>query len=44
MCKIRITQGDGSDYGAKRVIVLTDKPQKPLPAAVWQKMESEVEA
>jgi hypothetical protein len=36
LCKVRVTQSDGSDYGAKRVIVLTDKPQKPFPAAVWQ--------
>lgn len=36
VCQIRITGSDGSDYGAKRVIVLTDKPQKALPAAVWE--------
>lgn len=38
-CKIRVTQADGSDYGAKRVIILTDKPQKSLPTAVWEKVE-----
>lgn len=43
LCKIRITQSNGSDYGAKRVIILTDKPQKPLPASVWEKA-FEVEA
>lgn len=36
ICQVRQTQSDGSDYGAPRVIVLTDKPQKPLPAAVWK--------
>lgn len=35
LCQIRAAQGDGSTYGARRVIVLTDKPQKPLPLAVW---------
>jgi hypothetical protein len=36
VCKIRKTYGEGSYTGnAHRVIVLTDKPQKPLPAAVW---------
>jgi hypothetical protein len=36
VCEVRTTSGDGSDYGARRVIVLTDKPQKPLPVAVWE--------
>jgi hypothetical protein len=37
VCKVRITWGDGSTTNrADRVIVLTDKPQNPLPAAVWQ--------
>lgn len=36
ICQVRNTSGDGSDYGARRVIVLIDKPQKPLPAAVWE--------
>jgi hypothetical protein len=36
ICEIRTTGSDGSDYGARRVIVLTDKPRKPLPAAVWE--------
>jgi hypothetical protein len=43
-CKIRITSSDGSDYGAKRVIVLTDKPQKKLPAAVWKPVKPTPEA
>lgn len=34
ICKIRTTYG--KDYGAKVVIVLSDKPQKPLPAAIWE--------
>lgn len=42
VCKIRITQGDGSDYGPRRVIVLTDKPQKPLPSAVWGEIAPEM--
>lgn len=40
VCKIRIGDGDGSDYGARRVVVLTDKPQKPLPGAVWAGLEA----
>jgi hypothetical protein len=36
ICEVRTTDSDGSDYGARRVIILTDKPQKPLPAKVWQ--------
>lgn len=36
ICQIRTTGSDGSDYGARRVIVITDKPQKALPGAVWR--------
>ncbi len=36
LCQLRTTSSDGSDYGPKRVIILTDKPQKPLPATVWE--------
>lgn len=36
VCKIRITSGEH----AKRVILITDKPQKPLPAQVWEKYEA----
>jgi len=32
-CKLRTASGD--NYKARRVIVLTDKPQKPFPAALW---------
>lgn len=39
VCNIRVT-----GYDPYSVIVLTDKPQKPLPAAVWVKLESEVVA
>lgn len=35
VCKLRTTSGDGSTYGAPRVIVLTDKAQKPFPAELW---------
>lgn len=34
VCQVRRT--NGGNYQADRVIILTDKPQKPLPAAVWQ--------
>lgn len=33
VCMLRTTHGEKAD----RVIVLTDKPQKPFPAAVWEK-------
>jgi len=33
VCQVRRTSG--GTYSASRVIVITDKPQKPLPAAVW---------
>lgn len=35
VCKVRIGSANGSDYGAPRVIILTDKTQKPLPSEVW---------
>lgn len=42
LCKVRVTFGDGNTTNkAKRVIVLTDKPQKPLPPAVWEKFQQE---
>ena len=34
VCSVRRTSG--GSYQASRVIVLTDKPQKPLPLAVWE--------
>ena len=40
VCKVRLGSGNGSDYGAQRVIVINDKPQKPLPAAVWEGVQS----
>jgi hypothetical protein len=44
VCLVRRTsghgQGDGFHNSGSRVIVLTDKPQKPLPAAVWVPVES----
>lgn len=33
LCKVRTSEG--KNYAARRVIILTDKPRKPLPAAVW---------
>jgi hypothetical protein len=37
VCQMRTTWGDGEANGgpAPRVIILTDKPQKPLPAEIW---------
>ncbi len=36
--QVRTTGGDGM-YVARRVIILTDKPQKPLPVEFWDKLE-----
>jgi len=36
VCQVRQTSSGGSTYSAARVIIITDKPQKPLPAAVWE--------
>lgn len=39
VCKIRITSSDHGEWPyVERVIVITDKPQKPLPEEVWQKL------
>jgi hypothetical protein len=36
VCEVRITRGEHGQWPyPERIIVLTDKPQKPLPAAVW---------
>lgn len=44
ICQIRQTYGDGNfTNSAPRVIVLTDRPQKPIPAAVWKPVEAEKE-
>jgi len=45
VCQMRTTWGDGEASGspAPRVIILTDKPQKPLPAAVWIELPPVVE-
>ena len=32
-CKVRVSSGE--TYKAPRVIIITDKPQKPFPAALW---------
>jgi hypothetical protein len=34
VAQVRVTYG--ATYMAMRVIVITDKPQKPFPAAVWE--------
>jgi hypothetical protein len=39
VCKLRVASGE--NYKAERVIILTDKPQKPLPASVWQQIKQE---
>lgn len=37
VCEVRITQeAHGKQFTPPRVIILTDKPQKPFPAAVWE--------
>lgn len=36
VCKLRVSSGE--NYKAERVIVLTDKPQKPLPVAIWEQV------
>jgi hypothetical protein len=36
LCKIRVTGYEET----RRVIIITDKPQKPLPAAVWEGVQS----
>ena len=43
VCEVRTTGSNGSDYGARRVIVLKDKPQKPIPAAVWETVSEKEE-
>ncbi len=43
VCNLRTSYADGFNYGPKRVIILTDKPQKPLPAAVWQSVPAQPE-
>lgn len=42
ICKIRVTSGE--NYKADRVIVITDKPQKSLPVAVWEEIAQAVTA
>lgn len=36
LCKIRVGPGGGKQYTPESVVILTDKPQKPLPASVWK--------
>jgi hypothetical protein len=38
VCLLRTTPGEYRLNQADRVIIITDKPQKPLPAAVWQEL------
>lgn len=45
LCKVRMTYGNGNTTNkADSVIVLTDKPQKPLPASVWLPYVAPIEA
>lgn len=45
VCMVRRAYGGNANgYGFDQVIILTDKPQRPLPVAVWQALESEVTA
>lgn len=39
VCNIRIAW-NGASFSPDHVIVITDKPQKPLPAAVWENVEA----
>lgn len=40
LCKVRTTWGNGNTSNkADSVIIITDKPQKPLPAKVWENPE-----
>lgn len=39
VCQVR--RGNGGNYQADRVIILTDKPQKPLPAEVWEPLPAQ---
>jgi hypothetical protein len=42
VCSVRITSSDSDQWPyVKRVIILTDKPQKPLPKEVWEKYSPE---
>ena len=43
ICKIRTTSHSGTEFwhSPERVIVITDKPQKPLPADVWRDIHAE---
>ena len=44
-CKVRFLMRSGFAYAnAESVIVLTDKPQKPLPASVWETVTEPVNA
>jgi hypothetical protein len=43
VCQVRRTRGKET-YSGSRVIVLTDKPQKPLPASVWTAAQVETPA
>lgn len=44
VCSLRTTGADGFDYGPKRVIIITDKPQRSLPVSVWAKAQPEMVA
>lgn len=41
ICKIRIADCNGSTYGAKRVVVLTDKPQKAFSTGILDTVKAE---
>jgi hypothetical protein len=41
IAQVRVTYG--SSYMAMAVIVLTDKPQKPFPAEVWEALPAQPE-
>lgn len=37
LCKLRVGPGGGKQFTPASVVILTDKPQKPFPTAVWEK-------
>ncbi len=43
VCSLRICSGSDTWPYPRSVIILTDKPQKPLPGSVWQKYEPALE-
>lgn len=43
VCKVRISTKGSGFYGPPAVVILTDKPQKPLPRETWETYTPEIE-